>query len=171
MKRWTLLAGAVLLAACSTPPSPPAQQAIKSPAPPVRDLVAQVRAAAEADDALAVSPLRDPQIEDLRAEAERLERDGKYRQAAAVLARALETVPDDPELLQHAAELAIYRKAWTEAVELASRSYHLGPRLGPLCRRNWTALRVIYELHAQDEHAALAREKLAQCTVEPPVRM
>lgn len=171
MKRFTVSIGILLLAACSAPPSPTAQQATRPVAPPARELVAQVRAAAEADDALAVSPLRDPQVEDLRAEAERLERDGKYRQAAAVLARALEVVPDDPDLLQHAAELAIHRKAWTEAVELASRSYHLGPRLGPLCRRNWTAMRVIYELHAQDEHAALARDKLAQCTVEPPVRM
>lgn len=170
MKPLMPLVAAALLAACATPPAPQRRAAEPAP-PPVQALVAQVRAAAEADDALTVAPLRDPQVEDLRLEAERLERDGKYGEAADAVSRALQLVPDDPDLLQHAAELAIYRRAWDDAVALASRSYERGPRLGPLCRRNWAALRVIYELHAQDEHAALAREKLAQCTVEPPVRM
>lgn len=162
----------LLLAACATVPTPTAVAPEAQPSPAARELVAQVRAAGEAaDDALDVAPLRDPQLEDLREAAVRLEQLGKYRAASRRVAQALALAPDHPELLQHAAELAIYRKAWDEAVVHAGRSYELGPRLGPLCRRNWATVKIVREAQGQADAAQVADERLAACTIERPVRM
>lgn len=169
--RIPLLLSPLLLAACATVPAP-AEVAPEAPPPPAaRELVAQVRAAAEADDALDVAPLRDPQLEDLRESAIRLEQEGKYRAAGRRVAEALELAPDHPELLQHAAELALHRRDWDQAVIHAGRSYEVGPRLGPLCRRNWATVKVVREALGQEEAAQLAHERMEACTVARPVRM
>src|SRR5690606_4987463 len=53
-------------------------------------MVAQIRAAAGQDDAeLAVQPLRDPMVEDLRERALSLERQQRYEDAVAALEQAL----------------------------------------------------------------------------------
>lgn len=164
-----LFALATTLAACSPPPSAPVSA---KPEAPKRDLVAEVRAvAAEAADALEVQPLRDPQIEDLRVSATRHEGAREYDQADAALVRALALTPGDPELLQHRAEIALQRERFQQAEQLANESFERGPRLGPLCRRNWATIRLAREMSGNTEGAASAGARTGHCTVEPPVRM
>jgi len=135
------------------------------------DLVAQVRAAAAADDALQVEPLRDAQTEDLRLAAQALEQQGDYRGALQRLQQARELSPDDPTLLQEAAELSLYLADWDQAIAFASRSFDNGPRLGPLCRRNWTTLQLVREQVGDSAGSASAQAQRMQCTISAPVRM
>jgi hypothetical protein len=80
--------------ACS-PPSAPATP--KAEAPPTRDLVAEVRAAGEQGaDSLEVQPLRDAEVQDLRAAAAEHQRAGEFEAADSVLLRALQITPGDP---------------------------------------------------------------------------
>src|SRR3546814_20129333 len=64
-------------------------------------------AAGDGDGELAIQPLRDPKVEDLREKAQRLETQQYYAEAAKTLDQALEIVPDDPALLQERAEAAL----------------------------------------------------------------
>ena len=74
-------------------------------------MVAGIRAAAgDGEDELAVQPLRDPQVEDLRQTAQRLETQKQYADAAKSLDQALAIVADDPALLQERAEIAVLQK-------------------------------------------------------------
>ena len=158
------------LAACSPPPDePPATTKV---ATPKRDLVAEVRAqGADAPDSLEVQPLRDPQVEDLRAAAAQHERARKFAEADKAIAQALSITPNDPELLQHRAEIALARADYPLAEQLANSSYERGPRLGGLCRRNWATIRLSREMRGQAADAATAGTQGRQCTLEPPVRM
>ena len=165
------LAAALALAACSSPPAPqkPPQAKVETPA---RDLLAEVRAAgADGEDSLDVQPLRDPVIEDLRNSATRAETAGKFKDADKFLLEALQLTPDDPELLQWRAELALAQDDYEQASTLANTSYERGPKLGGLCRRNWATIRVAREMAGNAEAAAVAQAQGARCTVEPPVRM
>lgn len=169
MKRPSLLLLPLLLAACSQPP--PAPSAAK-PVVPARDLVAEVRAvAADGGDSLDVQPLRDPEVEDLRATATRHEQAREFDQADTALQQALDITPDDPELLQHRAEIALHRAHYERAEQLANISYQRGPRLGALCRRNWATIRLAREMRANPAGATAARQQAQRCTLEPPVRM
>jgi Flp pilus assembly protein TadD len=157
------------LAACSPPPSAPTSA---KPEAPKRDLVAEVRAlGAEAPDALEVQPLRDPLVEDLRASATQHEVAREFGQADAALVKALTITPGDPELLQHRAEIALHRERYDQAEQLANDSFERGPRLGPLCRRNWATIRLAREMRGNATGADAAVAQTGRCTVEPPVRM
>jgi len=79
--------------------------------------------------------------------------------------------PQDPTLLQEAAELSLYLADWEQAIALASRSFENGPRLGPLCRRNWTTLQLVREQIGDGEGSASAQAQRQRCTVSAPVRM
>lgn len=138
-----------------------------TPAPavaPDHDAVAAIRAAGAHDDSVIdVKPLRDPAVDALMAQADRDERGGSYAAAAAALDRALQISPDAPELLQDRAEIAIRLKDFTRAEKLAHRSWTLGPRLGPLCARNWQTI-VETRLQLNDQAgAATARKWVQQC--------
>lgn len=169
MKQGLTFAMVLALAACSQPPSAPVSA---KPEAPKRDLVAEVRAVgADAADALDVQPLRDPQIEDLRASATRHESAREYDQADDALQRALAITPGDPELLQHRAEIALHRERFEQAEQLANESFARGPKLGALCRRNWATIRLAREMSGNAAGAATASDETGRCTVEPPVRM
>lgn len=173
MKHTRLLPAALLLlAACGTSPERAATPERATAARADTDaLVAQVRAAGEQGTELEVQPLRDPQVEDLRHQAEALEATRKFKSADAVLGQALEITPGDPELLQWQAELALRRRAWQRAEALAIESFERGPKLGGLCRRNWATIG-----HARAQRGAASAAEVAfrqgeSCTVAPPVRM
>lgn len=161
-----ICAMALLLAACAS--SPPVAVA---PEEPSRDLLLEVRTAALGDDALDVLPLRDQVVVDLIDTAKRLEMARDFSGADAALAKALEYVPTDPEIVQWRAELALVLGRPEAAATLAQSSFENGPRLGELCRRNWATLRLARELANDVEGAQAASERLAQCTQAPPVRM
>lgn len=156
------------LVACATTP-PPAGPRPELPAPAV--MLAQVRAAgAAAPNALEVQPLRDPGVADLRLRAQQLEARADYDGATQAIAQALAIQPGDPELLQQAAEYALYHHDWEHAAAWAKRSFESGPRTGSLCRRNWATLRFVALAHADAGAAQAAQAAQAACTIEPPPR-
>ncbi len=160
---------ALALAGCaSTPPPAPAPAAA---APDPVALLAEVRAQQSGNDGVEVRPWREPAVEDLVVLAEGHERAGEWRQASEAMARAIAISPEDPDLLQRQAELALARAAWPDAERYAAASFERGPRLGPLCRRNWTTIRLARAARGDAAGAADLADRAARCTLEPPVRM
>ncbi len=163
------LCGALLALCACQPSAPPAPTRPALPAP--AQMLAQVRAiGASAPDSLEVQPLSDPAVTDLRQRALRLERQADYTDAAKAIAQALTLQPGDPELLQQAAEYALFQHDWPRAGALARQSFERGPRVGSLCRRNWETLRFVAMAHADAIATQAAVVALAACTVEPPPR-
>ena len=134
-------------------------------------LLQQVRSAGQMGDELDVQPLRDPRVEDLRASATQAEARGDFAGAGKLLAQAAVLTPDDPDLLQWQAELALVARDWSQAEQLATRSFDKGPKLGGLCRRNWTTLQLAAQGRGNAAQATQARQRVASCTVAPPIRM
>ncbi len=155
--------GLVLLASCTS--APPAQQ-WHGPSP--EELVGEIRnAGATAPGELDVQPLRDPMVEDLRAQATRFEQQKRYADAAAALDKALALSPEDPALMQERAEIAVLQKDLDKAGALARNAYALGAKVGPLCRRHWLTIRLQLadrqrQLELPDGGGRLKGEKLAQ---------
>jgi predicted Zn-dependent protease len=155
-----LLLVAIAAAGCSMfsrKQAPPA-------AAPSYDLVAAIRAAGANDNSVIdVQPLRDPGIAALVDAAHQDEQSGKYADAAAKLDQALKITPDSPDLLQDRAEIAVRMKDFAGAERLAHQSWSLGPKLGPLCARNWQTI-VEMRLQAHDQVGAdTARKWVQQC--------
>jgi hypothetical protein len=134
-------------------------------------MLAQVRAAGETGRELDVQPLRDPQVEDLRAVAAAAEQRGDFAAADAALQSALRISTNDPDLTQWRAEIALVRRDWSGAERLALESFERGPKLGGLCRRNWTTLQFAREARGDAGNAVVAQQRIGQCAVNPPVRM
>lgn len=163
---------AAVVAGCSggtstgiTPSATPGTRA------PSNSLLAQVRAAGQIGNELDIQPLRDPQVEDLRASAAQSENRGDYAGARRALAQALQLSANDPELLQRQAEMALAMRDWAGARQLANQSYDRGPKLGGLCRRNWMTIKLAAESSGDSAGGALAQQRLVACTVAPPTRM
>ncbi|WP_243039195.1 tetratricopeptide repeat protein [Dyella sedimenti] len=156
---------AVLLAACSQPSAPSAQ----ATRPTLSDdqMLAAIHAAgAKEKSAIDVNPLRDPGVAALQDAADGDVRTGKYQDAASKLDQALKISPDSPDLLQDRAELAIHLKDYVHAEQLARRSWELGPKLGPLCARNWQTIAELRQHAGDDAGAANADKSVAQCHFE-----
>lgn len=167
-----LIAAALLLAGCGgSTSSAITESATTTRASNINNALAQVRAAGVIGNELEVRPLRDPQVEDLRGAAMRAEERGDFAGAQAILTQALLVTPDDPELLQWQAELALVGHNWAQAEQWATRSYAKGPQLGGLCRRNWTTLRITAQARGDGAAAARAQQRVGVCTVAPPTRM
>jgi tetratricopeptide (TPR) repeat protein len=157
------IAATALLCACgSIPPSQPATPARADPT----QMVAAVRAAAGSGEGeLAVQPLRDPMVEDLRQQAVTLEQQQRYADAAAALDKALAITPDDPAVLQERAEAALLLKDFDGAEQRARRAYDIGAKVGPLCRRHWATVRAVRYAANDGAGAAEANRQLAACKV------
>lgn len=164
---------ALLLVACASAPAEQATASSEAVAakPSPAQLLAQVRAAGEHGLELDVQPLRDPQVEDLRAQAQAQEQAGDTKAAFDSLALALQISPGDPGLLQWQAELSLLRRAWKQAEILAAKSFELGPKLGGLCRRNWATIGHARDMRGASDAAEVAHRQGESCTVAPPVRM
>ena len=146
VSRSAILACACLLAACAIGPvaNPGAMPAVQPP--DVGAMYAAVQAAGRNDDReLAVQPLRDPQVEDLREHAASALSHRDLAAAADALNQALLIVADDPAILQERAEVALLASDLPRAETLAQRAIDLGSAAGPLCRRHWETLRQIRE--------------------------
>ncbi|WP_109124048.1 tetratricopeptide repeat protein [Dyella sp. C11] len=155
---------AVMLAACTQPPAP-----VQATRPTVSDdqMVSSIHAAGDKEKSVIdVNPLRDPGVAALQDAAEGDLRVGKYNDAAVKLDQALKISPDSPDLLQDRAEVAIRLKDYASAEKLAHRSWELGPRLGPLCARNWQTIAELRRHAGDDAGAADATKSVAQCHVE-----
>ena len=139
----SIAAAVAALSACATAPMP--EPSFVSTIAP-ETMVASIRAAAgDADAELAVQPLRDSTVEDLRQQAANLESKRLYRAAATALDQALAIQPEDPALLQERAEAAVLLREFDDAELLARRAYDLGAKVGPLCRRHWATVKAVRE--------------------------
>lgn len=157
------LAAAIAVAACTSAPF--IQTRSLTDATP-EQMVAQIRAAAGDDSSeLAVHPLRDPMVEDLRQDAAQLERQKRYKDAAAALDRALAVTPDDPATLQERAEIALLMGDPDKAETLARRGFELGAKVGPLCRRHWATVEQTRLVAGDAAGAASARTRVEACKV------
>lgn len=167
--RTALVSVLLLLAACQSTPEPQPEP----PAPaPARDWVSEIRERAASEPSyVEVLPLTDPGLEDLRVLARDAESEKRFAAADKHLAEALSLVPDDPELWQWRAELALEEQRWQDAQAHARQSEALGPKLGNLCLRNWMTLLAVSEETADAAGSAEARERAAKCPVRAPVRL
>ena len=163
----SLLLVVALLDACSLfapRPAPPPR-----PAAPTHGLVAAIRAAGEREQSvISVNPLRDPGVTALLDAARQDERAGQYAAAAAKLDQAIKLSPDSPDLLQDRAEVAVRLKDFATAERLARQSWSLGPKLGPLCARNWQTI-VEMRLQAGDPAGATTARKWVQSCHKPGI--
>ncbi|TBR37114.1 MULTISPECIES: tetratricopeptide repeat protein [Dyella] len=130
-------------------------------------MIASIRAAGDREKSIIdVNPLRDPGVTMLQDGAGADERRGAYQDAADKLDQALKLSPNSPDLLQERAEVAIRLKDYPRAEQLARKSWELGPRLGPLCARNWQTIKEL-RFHAGDDAGAATADKwVKQCHVE-----
>lgn len=159
----------LLLSACASTSSSGATAA--APSHEAESMVARIRAVAGQDDTeLAVQPLRDPMVEDLRAQALALERQQRYPEAVVALEHALQLVPDDPALLQERAEAAVLVGDFATAARLARRAWDLGAKVGPLCRRHWETLRQLRLVEGDAPGVLSAQVQREACTVARPAR-
>lgn len=156
-----LCATAVLAACVTTPPEPEAPAiAVRTPA----QMLAAVHQAAQGGDdrELNVQPLRDPEVEDLRATAGKAMAAGNPAAAAAALDQALGIVADDPAVLQERAEVALAQGESDRAEQFALRATGLGSAVGPLCRRHWETVRQVRAQRRERAAAPLKRPNQAQ---------
>ena len=161
------------LAACSTAPGLPTTSAATIPkVAPEQRLAAAIAASKGADDReLAVQPLRDPQVQDLRDTAAAAIAARSYAAAADALNQALLIVADDPAVLQERAEVALLQADNERAETLAKRAFDLGSKVGPLCRRHWAIIEQARLARGLAQDAASAHAQIEGCTVAGLNRM
>ena len=157
-----MLLAASLLAGCGMFATTP--KTAEHSSVPGYDLVAAIRAAGDREKSIIdVSPLRDPSVTSLQDAAQHDEQIGRYVDAASKLDQAIRLSPDSPDLLQERAEVAVRLRDFAAAEKLAHQSWSLGPKLGPLCARNWQTV-VEMRLQARDVAGAqTARKWVQQC--------
>jgi tetratricopeptide (TPR) repeat protein len=175
--KYVFLLFLMMLAGCATAPVPETPVA-RDPVTPEQRVAAILAAAGDDDRELAVQPLRDPQVEDLREKAQRARAARDYAGAAEALNQALLLVPEDPAVLQERAEVALSQGDYARADTLAQRAFQLGSQVGPLCRQHWETVRQVrqHELAVQPslparhtpedaaQHAARAATRRAAIT-------
>lgn len=159
--------GAVLLLAgcASTPPEPP-----PPPAPKI-DRVAIVRSGAEAaTESVELIPLQNPAVEHLRAEATRLEAQGKFPAAAQKIDQALGIEPGNPQLMQLKAEALLRAEKFLDAEKMAMKSYETGQHIGRWCTRNWLVVAESRAALGDTATSDSARKRAAGCPVGPLIK-
>ena len=122
----------------------------------------------DADNAqLAVSPLQNPAVERMMQDAATLRERGDIDGAIKTVNQALAVAPRDPEVLQEMAELQLLDGDFKSANRLARQSISLGPKIGPLCERNWNTVALAAPRIGDDRGAREAAQELPQCAVDP----
>ena len=152
----------LLVSGCATSPQPRDDDTVDS----------RVRQPARQDSAGAqVFPLENPAVRQLQDNASAAEATGDYDQATALLERALRIQPRNPEILQHMAEVQLHTRDWNQALNFASRSYDVGPRVGEICSRNWRTISVAREYLGDRPGSAEAEQKASACMSTKPAGM
>jgi hypothetical protein len=65
--------------------------------------------------------------------------------------------------MQHMAEVQIQKREYEQALNFATRSYDIGPRVGELCARNWRTIGVAREYLGDQQGAREAEQRAGQC--------
>lgn len=143
--------------------------AARLPAPiEERDLAGEVRRqTAESSSDVEVYALSDPAGLHLLERARVAEQAGQLDEAARLVREALALTPDDPEYWQYLAELELQGGDFLAAIEHAKQSFQLGPRIGPLCYRNWLTRQRAHEALRQAQEAGLAGQQAEGCLSAP----
>ena len=168
-----LLAVSGLLSACfgtTVVPAGPVAPVVPQ-VPPEQRLAAVIAAGGADDRELAVQPLRDPEVQDLRETAAAAVAARNYAAAAEALSHALLIVADDPAVLQERAEVALLQSEFERAQTLSQRAFELGSKVGPLCRRHWATIEQARLALGQQEAATTAHAQIDTCTVACLQRM
>lgn len=169
-----VLALVLAVSACATGPEAPvapASQAASKVATTLR-LANVIAASRGADDReLAVQPLRDPEVQDLRETSTSAIAARDYVAAAEALNQALLITPDDPAILQERAEVALLQADNERAETLAKRAFDLGSKVGPLCRRHWATIEQARLARSLPQDAQSAHVQIEACTVAGLNRM
>ena len=159
LKLVAILLPALFVAACATSP--------KAPAEP--DVDARVRQPAQQDSAgVQVFPLENGAVTELLADASAAEQNGQLEQASMSLERALRIQPRNPEILQSMAEVNLQMADYEQALNFATRSYDLGPRVGEICSRNWRTISVSREYLGDHSGSVEAEKRASNCMVTKP---
>jgi tetratricopeptide (TPR) repeat protein len=134
-----------------------------------REVDSRVREPAKEDSAgVQVFPLQNPAVKELLADAGTAESAGDFGQAATLLERALRIQPRDPEILQSLAEVQLQMKDYEQALNFATRSYDIGPRVGEICSRNWRTISVSREHLGHHTESVKAEQKATACMNTKP---
>lgn len=143
----------------------------KAPADP-DEVENRVREPARQDsEGVQVFPLQNPAVKELLADAGNAESAGDYEQAVVLLERALRIQPRDPEILQNMAELQLQLYDYEQALNFATRSYDIGPRVGEICSRNWRTIAVARDYLGDAPGSAQAEKKASKCMNTRPARL
>lgn len=130
---------------------------------PVREIPSVDEEAAQ----LQVYPLQNPAVQRLRDQSLAQRENGQVGDAMRTLSEALALAPRDPLLLQDMAELKLLDGKYRQADRLARESWDLGPRVGPLCERNWNTV-ALAAPRIGDQHGAWeAADQLPRCKLPP----
>lgn len=159
----------LLLSACaSAPPAPTPVAATFDPAA----MIAAIDHAGVADSReLVVRPLTDGHMDGLKQELGDLRAPDRLAITGQQLELALDTHPDDAELLQARAENAILQRDLATAERMARRAAAVGAQAGPHCRRHWeTVVQVLHANPADGDALAEAEASRDACTVAAPPR-
>lgn len=156
------VASALLLGACASTQD-------GWPTPDDSEVDTRVREPAKQDsEGVQVFPLQNPAVKELLASAGNAESNGDYGQAATLLERALRIQPRDPEILQSMAEIQLQMKDYGQALNFATRSYDVGPRVGEICSRNWRTIGVSREYLGDHSGSVEAEQRAAVCMKTKP---
>ena len=155
MIRVICLFALLVLAACSSQPPVAVEQ---------QEVTTRVRApASKESEGVQVYSLQNPAVKQLIAQAKEAEAAGNVELATGYIERALRIQPQDPQLLQHMAELKLQREDYQQALNFAVRSYDSGPRVGEICSRNWRTISVAREHLSDASGASQAETRATQC--------
>ncbi|MCF7749219.1 hypothetical protein KQ945_00575 [Bacillus subtilis subsp. subtilis] len=160
----SLLTLGMALSACVTP-APPVKTPVDTTTPAQRMAAVEAAAAGSDEKELAVQPLRDAEIEDLRMTAQARRQANDLAAAAEALNQALLISEGDPSILQERAEIALLQGDWARAESLARKAVELGSKTGPLCRRHWATIEQSRLARGEKENAVSAHAQLEGCTV------
>jgi hypothetical protein len=138
--RFLFLFVALALGACSFF-GPKPVRAPKPPPLPPRDVVKEIRLAAEkAGDVLLIQPVQNPRITVILGDVVAAEAVGNFKKSQRLLAEAQSIEGNNPLVVQFQAEIWLREKDYLKAETTAQKSFDSSAQTGPLCVRNWLTI-------------------------------
>ena len=129
-----------------------------------------VEAPAE-DGVVQVYPLTGPEASVLLDQARAARADGDLDLARELTMRALELTPQDPQMWQLLAELALQSGAYQAAVDHARHAFEIGPQVGAICTRSWRTMGHAQARLGLTEAAEQASRRAQMCAVQAAPRL
>ena len=169
-----LYLGALSLALASCAWFESSTPTVKAPEPvqPVRDAILEIRAAAaKTGDVLTIVPVQNPAVTLIFEKIEAADRAGDHFKARELTVEARIIEPENPLVLQYAAEGLYRNESYLEAEMMARKSFEQSAQLGPLCVRNWLLIAEVKRAQRQLTEEDEARAQAEKCPVKPLQRL